>query len=373
MKFTLVSLLLPTAAEAFAPTSGRHGVRSSSLIAAAPTQPLSPPSSTPKIKRKKPQGTLRVNRALRSTHSRRETNRFISQGRLSQNGVVVSNPDHLLLSGDTVQLDGNFILWEEKDLPSHRYVKYHKPRGVVCTTDRRVKNNILDAIESTTEAVSDIEDCKSTVITNYDDKEHLSQSARRRVYPIGRLDADSTGLILLTSNGDIVNPLLRSGDDKSKEYHVITEPMATNDNIRQLCEGVIITTLARREGDVVPITAKTLPCLVKMRGDEGKIQQGDDATIKHDDNVGLSFVIKEGRNRQIRKMCSTLGLEVTLLHRVEFAGITLDGCEQGECVDLTEEEMISIGGGPTREERRSPEERARRKLKKQNKKKGKRI
>ena len=149
--------------------------------------------------------------------------------------------------------------------------------------------------------------------------------------------------------------------------------MATNDNIRQLCEGVIITTLARREGDVVPITAKTLPCLVKMRGAEGKIQQGDDATIKHDDNVGLSFVIKEGRNRQIRKMCSTLGLEVTLLHRVEFAGITLDGCEQGECVDLTEEEMISIGGGPTREERRSPEERARRKLKKQNKKKGKRI
>ena len=233
MKFTLVSLLLPTAAEAFAPTSSsRHGVRSSSLNATAPTQPLSPPpSSTPKIKRKKPQGTLRVNRALRCTHSRRETNRFISQGRLSQNGVVVSNPDHLLLSGDTVQLDGIFISWEEKDLPSHRYVKYHKPRGVVCTTDRRVKNNILDAIESTTEAVSDIKDCESTVITNYDDKEHLiSQSTRRRVYPIGRLDADSTGLILLTSNGDIVNPLLRSGDDKSKEYHVTTEPMATKDN-----------------------------------------------------------------------------------------------------------------------------------------------
>ena len=364
MKFILVSLLLPTAAEAFAPTSSRYGVRSSSLNATTPTQP----SSTPKIKRKKPQGTLRVNRALRCTHSRRETNRFISQGRLSQNGVVVSNPDHLLLSGDTVQLDGNFILWEEKDLPPHRYVKYHKPRGVVCTTDRRVKNNILDAIESTTEAVSNIKDCESTVITNYDDKEHLSQSTRRRVYPIGRLDADSTGLILLTSNGEIVNPLLRSGDDKSKEYHVTTEPMATNDNIRQLCEGVIITTLARRKGDVVPITAKTLPCLVKMRGGEGKIQQGDDATIKQ-----LSFVIKEGRNRQIRKMCSTLGLEVTLLHRVKFAGITLDGCEQGECVDLTEEELISIGGGPTREERRSPEERARRKLKKQNKKKGKRI
>ena len=207
----------------------------------------------------------------------------------------------------------------------------------------------------------------------------VDQSQSRRVYPIGRLDADSTGLILLTSNGDFVNPLLRSGDDKSQEYHVITEPMATDDDIRQLCEGVIMTTLARRDGvAAVPVTAKTLPYIVEMMRAENDKRTRDDGNCDDDVDMNINqplspgelrFVIKEGRNRQIRKICSTLGLEVTSLHRVAFAGITLDGCEgRGEYIDLTEEEMITIGGGPTREERRSPEEKARRKLKKQNKK-----
>mmetsp|Transcript_1850 Transcript_1850/g.3323 ORF Transcript_1850/g.3323 Transcript_1850/m.3323 type:complete len:156 (-) Transcript_1850:22-489(-) len=153
--------------------------------------------------------------------------------------------------------------------------------------------------------------------------------------------------------------------------------MATDDDIRQLCEGVIITTLARRDGvAAVPVTAKTLPCIVEMMRAENNKKTRDDGNCDNDADGNqpfspgeLRFVIKEGRNRQIRKMCSTLGLEVTSLHRVAFAGITLHGCEgQGEYVDLTEDEMITIGGGPTREERRSPEEKARRKLKKQNKK-----
>mmetsp|Transcript_20162 Transcript_20162/g.43800 ORF Transcript_20162/g.43800 Transcript_20162/m.43800 type:complete len:353 (-) Transcript_20162:49-1107(-) len=329
----------------------------------------SPPPSSWTPKRKKSQGLMRVNRALRSTHSRREANRFISQGRLNRNGAVVTNPDHLLSSGDTVQLDGRLILWEEKDLQPHRYLKYHKPRGVVCTTDRRVKHNILDEMETSTEIIGPLvlgSVADASTSENGNDME-------RRVYPIGRLDADSTGLILLTSNGDIVNPLLRSGDDKSKEYHVITEPMATDDDIRQLSEGLTITTMARREGVTVPVTAKTLPCLVEMRRANKKNRddatRDDAADIQPHSPGELRFVIREGRNRQIRKMCSTLGLEVMSLHRVAFAGITLDGCEgQGECVHLTKEEMITIGGGPTREERRSPEEKARRKLKKQNKK-----
>lgn len=331
----------------------------------------SSPWPTPKTR--KAQG-MRVNRALRSTHSRREANRFIHQGRLSRNGAVVTNPDHRLSSGDTVHLDGILILWEEKDLQPHRYLKYHKPRGVVCTTDRRVENNILDEVETTLGSSmgssspllpGSVDDVSASSANGDDDQQS------RRIYPIGRLDAESTGLILLTSDGDVVNPLLRSGDDKSKEYHVITEPVATDDDIRQLCEGVIITTLARRDGvAAVPVTAKTLPCLVEM-GHPGR-KHGTDANCVNDATLSpgeLRFVIREGRNRQIRKMCSTLGLEVTSLHRVTFAGITLDGCEgQGECVDLTKDEMITIGGGPTREERRSPEEKARRKLKKQNKK-----
>ena len=74
----------------------------------------------------------------------------MSQGRLSQNGAVVTNPDHRLSSGDTVQLDGRSILWEEKYLQLHRYLKCHKPRGVVCTTDRHVEHNILDAMKMET-------------------------------------------------------------------------------------------------------------------------------------------------------------------------------------------------------------------------------
>lgn len=313
-------------------------------------------SSSPRTpKRQKKQGIMRVNRAPRATYSRRETNRFISQGRLSRNGVFVTNPDDRLCLGDTVKLDGTLILWEEKDLQPHRYLKYNKPLGVICTTDRRIERNILSEVETSLGSSS-----TWSVDANGNDV-NVDHSQSRRVYPIGRLDAESTGLILLTSDGDVVNPLLRSEDKKSKEYHVVTEPMATDDDIRKLCEGVMITTLARKDGvAAVPVTAMTLPCVVEMRLSEREnIATGE-----------LRFVIREGRNRQIRKMCHTLGLDVTSLHRVIFSGINLDGCEgQGECVDLTENEMIAIGRGPTKDERRSPEERARRKLKKQNKKK----
>ena len=136
---------------------------------------------------------------------------------------------------------------------------------------------------------------------------YVDQSQSRRVYPIGRLDADSTGLILLTSNGDFVNPLLRSGDDKSQEYHVITEPMATDDDIRQLCEGVIMTTLARRDGvAAVPVTAKTLPYIVEMMRAENDKRTRDDSNCDDDVDMNINqplspgelrFVIKEGRNR----------------------------------------------------------------------------
>jgi len=111
------------------------------------------------------------------------------------------------------------------------------------------------------------------------------------------------------------------------------------------------------------VTAKTLPCVVERMP----------KSTSHDD-VGsneqmLRFIIKEGRNRQIRRMCSALELEVTSLHRVAFAGIKLGGCElPGQFTDLTKEELSLIGRGPSREERRTPEEREQRKLKKLNKK-----
>lgn len=333
-----------------------------SLLSSTSSSLSSPTPKRRKQRQQKEQG-MRVNRALRASHSRREVNRFISNGRLSRNGKVASNPDDRLSVGDIVRLDDQVIMWEEKDLPSHRYLKYHKPRGVLCTTDRRAERNIVDEVETSilrNSNINNINNCPENSVIR------LKQ---RRVYPIGRLDLESSGLILLTSDGSIVNPLLRTDGDnnKRKEYHVVTEPMATDDNIIELCEGIVITTLARKEGIAgVPVSARTLPCLVERIGDNEKTQDASSSTST------LRFVITEGRNRQIRKMCSSLGLEVTNLHRVNFAGITLDGCERlGDCLELTKKEMILIGRGPTRAELRTPEERELRMLKKLNKRRKK--
>ena len=181
------------------------------------------PNKRPRVQ----QQGMRINRSLRATHSRREVNRFISQGRITRNGILVTNPDARLAAGDTVQLDEQAILWEEEDQQPHRYLKYNKPRGIVTTTDQRIQNNIMDEMKE-----------KEPQACKYDDNssdQEERQQQQRRVYPIGRLDAESTGLILLTSDGDVVNPLLRFGgdDDKAKEYHVMTNPEATNENIQK--------------------------------------------------------------------------------------------------------------------------------------------
>jgi 23S rRNA pseudouridine2604 synthase len=302
---------------------------------------------------------LRVNRALWTTHSRREANRFIEQGRLSVNGRIVTCSDDRLAPGDQVEKDGVLVDWEQ--LVPHVYLKYNKPVGIVCTTDRRIKSNILDALE---QAIGS------------DDDNQMSPSLFPRLFPIGRLDAESTGLILLTSDGGIVNPLLRSSShsnnsadesNKVKEYHVETSPPATDENIQDLAKGVVITTMARRNGGMEPITARTLSCSVERHNHQAEVGNNTNGNSKV-----LVFWIVEGRNRQIRKMCAALDLQVTSLHRVAMAGVSLRGCETpGDWARLSVEEEMVIGArqAPTREEQRTPEERAKRKLKKANKKK----
>jgi 23S rRNA pseudouridine2604 synthase len=208
-----------------------------------------------------------------------------------------------------------------------------------------------------------------------------------RLFPIGRLDAESTGLILLTSDGGIVNPLLRSKNSKNsgssadddsnkvKEYHVETSPHATDENIQTLAKGVVITTMARRNGGMENITARTLSCSVERHNYNNNNHQSEDGSNNTNGNhhkASLVFWIVEGRNRQIRKMCAALDLQVTSLHRVAMAGVSLRGCETpGDWARLSVEEEMVIGArkAPTREEQRTPEERAKRKLKKANKKK----
>ena len=276
---------------------------------------------------------MRVNRALRATHSRRESNRFIADGRLTVNGKTILNPDTRLTEGDIVHFDGAPVVWAEDELGPHRHIKYHKPAGVVSTTKGR--RNMMDALSAA--GCQDNDDVSSP----------------RRVYPIGRLDAESTGLMLLTSDGSIVNALLRGAEGKRKIYHVTTAPRASDAAIRQLGAGVVITTVAQREGVPTNVTAPTRPCEVTRL--EGHV----------DDSCGrLQFVLEEGRNRQIRKMCAALELAVVCLHRVSFSGVDLTGCEEvGSWAPLSAEEELAIGARkpPTRSERRTPEERARRK------------
>ena len=264
---------------------------------------------------------VRVNRALQATHSRRETNRLIAEGRLAVNGVVASNPDSRLVPGDVVLFDGVPVAWDTVE--PHVYIKFNKPVGVECTTNRNVKNNIMDALQT------------------------AGHEAARRIYPIGRLDVNSSGLILLTSNGAIVNTLLRAREGKRKIYDVITEPSASKDDIRRLASGIVITTLSRINGETAPVTAATRPCEVSRCGPSE-----------------IRFVLEEGRNRQIRRMCAALSLDVERLHRVSFSGVSLSSCEEpGEWAPLTEAEELQIGARRplTRSERRTPEERARRK------------
>ena len=274
---------------------------------------------------------VRVNKALRATHSRREADRLVAAGRVTINGVVAETGARLT-RGDTVHLDGQQVDWERLNpepasnaaasASTFAYVKYWKPRGVVCTTDRRQEANILDALGALP-GVSD------------------------RIYPIGRLDADSTGLILLTSDGGIVNGLLRKSERKRKEYVVSTEPRATDAQVQRLARGVVITTVAQSDGRARPLTAPTLPCIVsrarpsRVATAVGSGRSGVGGTRR--DANALTFVLQEGRNRQIRKMCEALGLKVRTLHRVGFAGVTLEGCHRpGDWAFLTEEELAVL-------------------------------
>ena len=327
----------------------------------ASTTALSTPSSNSGRSRRRP---MRLNRALRTTLSRRQTNRIIADRRMHVNGKIETNPNTRLILGDVVLMDGKAVVWHESQLEQqqpHRYLKFHKPAGVVVTTNLQVPQNIMEAFErlsgNTTTAVE--------------------SSNERRVYPIGRLDAESTGLILLTSNGAIVNSLLRTTSSstqhrrkKSKEYHVTTVPPATDKDIAKLAAGVVITTPARVDGSISQVTKRTRPCTV-----ERITLQDTTAAVsssgRTDDGGLLKIVLTQGRNRQIRHMTASLGLRVTSLHRVQFCGVSLAGIDiPGSWAPLTAAEELAIGAR-SRNDQRSPAEKAARKAKKASKKRKK--
>jgi pseudouridine synthase len=190
------------------------------------------------------------------------------------------------------------------------YVKYYKPLGVTCTTDPKVKRNIIEEIT-----------------------QRNGLKPRHRIFPVGRLDKDTSGLILLTSDGRLPNASLRVSQKQPKTYHVTVDRDISEEQIHQLQRGIVITTVAQRDRGVMkPLTARTQPCIVE-RGGTGTTRKT------------IIITIMEGRNRQIRKMMEALRLNVVALKRVQFAGITLDGLKvPGDWKRLNPKEMKIING-----------------------------
>jgi len=212
--------------------------------------------------------------------SRRAADKLIEQKRVTINGVIAEmgtkvSPD------DEIRLNGKLISAPET---KPVYLAFNKPRGIVCTTDtRREKNNIIDFI-------------------NYPE----------RIFPIGRLDKESQGLILLTNDGDIVNKILRARNNHEKEYLVTVKKPITPSFIKKMGNGVpILDTVTRK-------------CFVE------KI-----------DTYQFRIILTQGLNRQIRRMCEHLGNEVRQLKRYRIMNIQLD-VPLGKWRDLTQKELSDL-------------------------------
>lgn len=223
----------------------------------------------------------RINKFLSETGfcSRREADKLIEQKRVSINGTIAEMGTKIL-DTDEVRVDGKLIR-EKREKPI--YLAFHKPIGVECTTNLNVKNNIVDYI-------------------NYPE----------RIFPIGRLDKASEGLIFMTNDGDIVNKILRARNNHEKEYIVTVDRPITDRFIQRMGNGVpILDTVTRK-------------C---------KVEQISKYIFR--------IVLTQGLNRQIRRMCEYLGYEVTALKRTRIINISLD-IPVGRYRELTDAEIIEL-------------------------------
>jgi len=224
---------------------------------------------------------IRLNKYIADsgTCSRREADRIIELGRVT----VDDQPATLgtrVLSGQTVRIDGEPIL-QDDDLV---YIALYKPVGITCTTDPRRSDNIISYV-------------------GYD----------KRIFPIGRLDRDSEGLIFLTNDGNIVNKILRAGNQHEKEYLVTVSSPVTQELLDGLAAGVPI------------LDTVTRPCRVKAEGPRS-----------------FRIILTQGLNRQIRRMCEYFGFNVVRLVRVRIMNVTLGKLTPGEWRYLTPKEVAEI-------------------------------
>lgn len=211
--------------------------------------------------------------------SRRAADKLIEEQRILVNNVLPVMGQKVS-RGDTIYVDGKKVQDAQN---AHVYLAFNKPIGVVCTTDQRDPDNIIDYI-------------------------NFSQ----RIFPIGRLDKPSEGLILLTSDGDVVNKILRTKYQHEKEYIVTVDKLINNDFINRMAAGIPILDTVTQKCKVAPISKFT-----------------------------FRIILTQGLNRQIRRMCEYLGYEVTRLKRVRIMNIKIENTPVGTYRLLTKEEIYS--------------------------------
>jgi len=225
--------------------------------------------------------TKRLNKAISETGycSRRGADKLIEEGKVKVNG---ERPElgTKVTSKDIISVNGTVITKEVENI----YLAFNKPTGITCTTERHIKGNIIDYI-------------------NYPE----------RIFPIGRLDKPSEGLIFMTNDGDIVNKILRSKNSHEKEYIVSVNRKITDDFIQRMGNGIpILDTIT----------------------DKCKVSKINDTSF--------NIVLKQGLNRQIRRMCDYLGHEVKTLKRVRIMNISLKNLKVGEYRSFTSQELTEI-------------------------------
>ncbi len=225
--------------------------------------------------------SIRLNKAIGASGycSRREADALIEKGRVTINGRKAGLGDRVMPQ-DEIRVDGKLL--DEND--NLVYILLNKPVGITCTTDTRFDDNVVDFVKHP-----------------------------ERIFPVGRLDKPSEGLLLLTNDGDIVNKILRAGNSHEKEYIVKVNRAVTDDFIKRMGSGIpILDTVTKR------------------------------CEVERISRFEFRIILVQGLNRQIRRMCEYLGFEVVALRRIRIMNLTLGDLPLGSWRDLTEEELQTL-------------------------------
>ena len=224
---------------------------------------------------------VRLNKYISETGfcSRREADKLIEQGRVKIDGLKATT-GMKVSKGQSVSIDGKPLKVENELV----YIALNKPVGITCTTESKIKGNIVDLINH-----------------------------EKRIFPIGRLDKDSQGLIFMTNDGDIVNKILRAGNNHEKEYIVTVNKPITHEFIKGMSNGVPI------------LGTVTKKCLVKKESKNS-----------------FRIILTQGLNRQIRRMCEYFGYEVKKLERIRIMNVSLGNLKMGSWRYLTKKELAEI-------------------------------